>query len=240
MLWKTVVTLNGQPLGCVNIQRGIFQGDSLSPLLFVMCLFPLSLVLRNLNKGFKVDDTVISHLLYSDDLKLYSKSEADMSTLVNAVRIFSEDIQMNFGFDKCAVLVINRGRAVESDDLVLPGGTIEALPLTSSYKYLGVLEASDFQHQEVKSTIITTYKQCLRAILQSKLNGHNQIIAINGLAIPAVRYTAGIIHWTINECSDLDRLTRKQMTLHKALHPRADVDYFLHTKFDPFLHFKTS
>jgi len=48
MLWKTVVTLNGQLLGCVNIQRGIFQGDSLSPLFFVMCLFPLSFVLRDL------------------------------------------------------------------------------------------------------------------------------------------------------------------------------------------------
>ena len=70
--------------------------------------------------------------------------------------------------------------------------------MSSSYKYLGVLEASDFQHQEVKSTIIATYKQRLRAILQSKLNGHNQIIAINGFAIPVVRYTAGIIHWTIN------------------------------------------
>ena len=93
MLWKTVVTLNGQPLGCVNIQRGIFQGDSLSPLLFVMCLFPLSLVLCDLNKDFKVDDTLISHLLYSDDLKLYSKS---VSTLVNAGRIFSEDTQMNW------------------------------------------------------------------------------------------------------------------------------------------------
>ena len=224
MLWKTVVTLNGQPLGCVNIQRGIFQGDSLSPLLFVMCLFPLSLVLRDLNKGFKVDDIVISHLLYLDDLKLYFKSEADMSTLVNTVRIFSEDIRMNFGFDKCAILVINRGRATESEDIVLPGGTIEALPLSSSYKYLGVLEASDFQHKEMKSKIITTYKQRLRAILQSRLNGHNQIMAINGFAIPVVRYTAGIIHWTTNDCLDLDRLTRKQLTLYKALHPRADVD----------------
>jgi len=38
--------------------------DSLSLQLFVMCLLPLSLVLRGLNKGFKVDDMVISHLLY--------------------------------------------------------------------------------------------------------------------------------------------------------------------------------
>ena len=50
-------------------------------------------MLCDLNKGFKVDDTVISHLLYSDDLKLYSKS---VSTLVNAGRIFSEDTQMNW------------------------------------------------------------------------------------------------------------------------------------------------
>jgi len=107
---------------------------------------------------------------------------------------------------------------------VLPGGKIDALPLSSSYKYLGVLKAGDFQHKEVKSTIIATYKQRLRAILLSRLNGHNQVTAINGFAIPVVHYTAGIIHWTINDCFDLDRMTRKQMTLCNALHPRADVD----------------
>jgi len=64
----------------------------------------------------------------------------------------------------------------------------------------------------------------LRAILQSKVSGHNQIIAMIGFAIPVVRYTAGIIHWTVNDCLELDRLTRKKMTLLKALHLRADVD----------------
>lgn len=88
LVWKTVVTLNGEPLGCVNMQQEIFQGDSLSPLLFVMCLLPLSIVLRRLHKGFMVSGMVISHLLYLDDLKLYSRSEADMSTLVNTFRIF--------------------------------------------------------------------------------------------------------------------------------------------------------
>ena len=52
-----------------------------------------------------------------------------------------------------------------------------------------------------------------------------KITVINGFAILVVYYTAGIIHQTINDCLDLDRLTRKQMTLHKALHPRADVDW---------------
>ena len=143
-MWKTALTLNNRMLGYVNIKRGIFQGDSLSPLLFVMCLFPLSSLLRDLQKGFVVDGIVISHLLYLDDLKLYSKSEEDMATLVNTVRIFSDDIGMSFGFNKCANIVVERGKVVDSADVSLPGGTIEALPISASYKYLGVLESAEF------------------------------------------------------------------------------------------------
>jgi len=71
-----------------------------------------------------------------------------MVKLVNAVRIFSEDIRMNFGFDKCATLTINRGKVTDSEGILLPGGTIQALSVSSSYKYLGVLEGSDFEHNE--------------------------------------------------------------------------------------------
>ena len=41
--WKTELFVYGQSLGQVNIKRGIFQGDSLSPLLFVLCMIPLTL-----------------------------------------------------------------------------------------------------------------------------------------------------------------------------------------------------
>ena len=43
---KTELSSCGQQLGVVNINRGIFQGDSLSPLLFVLYMVPLSLVSR--------------------------------------------------------------------------------------------------------------------------------------------------------------------------------------------------
>ena len=49
--WRVALTLNGQTLGRVCIKRGLFQCDALSPLLFVMCLFPLTTLLRQLNKG---------------------------------------------------------------------------------------------------------------------------------------------------------------------------------------------
>ena len=42
--------------------------------------------------------------------------------------------------------------------------------------------------------------------------------------MPVVCYTAGIVDWTLQECAELDRFTRKQMILFKVLHPRADID----------------
>ena len=61
----------------IKTQRGIFQGDSLSPLLFCVCLIPLTEQPNRLNTGYEehITKTKILHLLYMDDLKLIAKSE---------------------------------------------------------------------------------------------------------------------------------------------------------------------
>ena len=43
---------SGEDLGDVEIKRGIFQGDSLSSLLFVFSMIPLSLILRKVNASY--------------------------------------------------------------------------------------------------------------------------------------------------------------------------------------------
>ena len=49
--WKTVLTSEGTDLGQVDIRRGIFQGDSLSPLISILIMLPLTLVLRKMRAG---------------------------------------------------------------------------------------------------------------------------------------------------------------------------------------------
>ena len=43
--WRVELTCANQQLGEVNIERGIFQGDELSPLLFVVAMISLTHVL---------------------------------------------------------------------------------------------------------------------------------------------------------------------------------------------------
>ena len=44
----------------------------------------------------------INFLLFMDDLKFYAKNEKGLETLGQTIQIFSDDIGMQFGIDKCA------------------------------------------------------------------------------------------------------------------------------------------
>ena len=61
-------------------------------------------------------------------------------------------------------------------------------------------------------------------ILKSKLNGRNKVTAINLWAVSIFRYGTGIIQWKASELKDLDRKSRKTMTMYGGLHPKSDVD----------------
>ena len=74
--WRVMLCAGNSELGEVNIKRGIFQGDSLSPLEFLLALIPLSLILRNTKSAYefpgnkeKISHLLCSHLLYSRNEK---------------------------------------------------------------------------------------------------------------------------------------------------------------------------
>ena len=51
--WRVDLTCNNQSLGGVDIKQGIFQGGSISPLLYVLCLIPLTVILRNSESAYQ-------------------------------------------------------------------------------------------------------------------------------------------------------------------------------------------
>ena len=122
--WRTTLMSNGQNLGDVNIRRCIFQGDRLSPLLFVVCLIPLSVILRKTKGKYQLrkEDESINHLLFMDDLKLYGSDERQIDSLINTVRVFNDDIRMEFGLKKCGLVVMKRSKVVKYDGVDLADG----------------------------------------------------------------------------------------------------------------------
>ena len=52
----------------------------------------------------------INHLMDMDDIKLFAKNEKELETLILSMRIYSQDIVMQFGREKCAMLVMGSGK----------------------------------------------------------------------------------------------------------------------------------
>ena len=77
-------------------------------------------------------------------------------SLVQTVRVFSEDIGMEFGIEKCAMLVMEKGEIVRSVGIELPDvKVIKSLQEGESYKYLGILEADKFLKEKMKLNVLT-------------------------------------------------------------------------------------
>ena len=94
----------------IQIQRGIFQRDSLSPLLFCITLIPNELNRADCGYLVRGTERKISHLLYMDDLILLGRNENDLKNEIKIVQTISKDINMNFGLEKCARICLKRCR----------------------------------------------------------------------------------------------------------------------------------
>ena len=75
-------------------------------------MLPLSSVLNKSAAGYQLskEEGKITHLLFMDDLRLYGRNEKEITSLVQTVRVFSSDISMDFGIEKCAMMHGNEKR----------------------------------------------------------------------------------------------------------------------------------
>ena len=91
-----------------------------------MFVLPISLILRKAKAAYKFfgSKVKINHLLFMDDLKLYSRNEKELDSLVQTIRIFNKEIGMEFCIEKYAMLVIKKGKIVKSVGIGFPDGKV--------------------------------------------------------------------------------------------------------------------
>ena len=180
--WRVELTAGGKSLAETKIHRGIFHGDALSPVLFIVAMMPLNHILRKCTAWYKLSrlQEKINHLMYMDGIKLFAKDEKELETLIHTVWIYSQNIRMEFGIEKCALLVMKSGKRHLIDGMELPNqDKIRTLAENETYKYLEILEADTIKQVEMKDKIQKEYLRRTRKLLETKLSSRNLIKGIN-------------------------------------------------------------
>lgn len=213
----------------IDIKRGLFQGDSLSPLWFCLALNPLSNALNNTKYGFRMKSSptnsfTLSHLLYIDDIKIYASNEQHLKYLLDIISTFSNDICMQFGLDKCRLLHIEKGKIKPGNYNISHNEQISSMEANEKYKYLGFHQSKSIDHKQIKIDLTAEFNDRLKSILKTELNARNIIKAINTFAIPALTYSFGVIKWSKTEITGIERSIRTSLTKYNLHHPKAAIE----------------
>ena len=143
----------------IKIKRGIFQGDTFSPLLFCLCINPLSHILNATKYGYTIKipknnlKFKISHLLFMDDLKLYSSNKNHLQQLLKITEKFSKDIKMEFGMEKCKSTNIVKNKCKTINYELENNYSIQSLSENEFYKYLAIKQNKNICHTKIKKKL---------------------------------------------------------------------------------------
>ena len=143
----TVLHLKGKEEMIVSdiiyFSKRIFHGDSLSILLFILSVNPLSFLLHKL-QGYacgKHKNCNVMHNFFVDDLKLYASSINTAKKQLDLVRAFSKDTGMTFVDDICAYQQIQNGTLLQcTKNLEINQLSIKPMKEEDTYKYLSIDE----------------------------------------------------------------------------------------------------
>ncbi|XP_074305950.1 uncharacterized protein LOC141641178 [Silene latifolia] len=135
------LNVNGNKFGFFKGERGLRQGDPLSPLLFTICMEYLSRVLRVVasQDGFRFHPLCghlkLNHLLFADDLLLFCKGNAtSIMWILRAFATFSSASGLSLNRAKSEIYFNGVISCTITDILQISGIHRGSLP----FKYLGV------------------------------------------------------------------------------------------------------
>ena len=89
--------------------------------------------------------------MYMESNKPFVKNEKELETLIENVIIYSQNIGMEFGIEKCTILLMKSGKRHMTEGVKLPSQVvIRSLGIKESYKSLAILEADTIKQVEIK------------------------------------------------------------------------------------------
>ena len=145
---------------------------------------------------------------------------------LDPVTRFSQDIGMNFGQDKCAHLVIEKGQIKNNVYLEMNGVKIQQVDEGECYKYLGQDENISYAGTVNKERVSKEYFTRVRKTWKPKFLTFNNTIAHNMFAVPVLKPTTyGILDWTIQKIRNTVIKTRNVLSITGNFHINSNVDF---------------
>lgn len=98
------ISINGDLTKKIPVQRGVKQGDPISPTLFVLIM---ELLGRSINKleGCNLGDDKITSIMFADDTVIVSKNNKELDEALKILKIFTAATNLKVNKTKCDMII---------------------------------------------------------------------------------------------------------------------------------------
>ncbi|KAG1663725.1 Equilibrative nucleoside transporter 3 [Nymphon striatum] len=117
----------------IRLEKGVRQGDSISPKIFTACLENVFRCLNWISKGIPINGHRLTNLRFADDVVLFSESPQELQLMVEELRTASYKVGLEINLSKTKVM-FNRNVEIQP---IMTGNV--ALDQVDRYTYLGQL-----------------------------------------------------------------------------------------------------
>lgn len=198
----------------VSIDRGVKQGDSLSPNLFNIYINDLPDIFDKSCQPVTIDKLTISCLMFADDILLLSESAEGLQNALNKVAEYCRKWQLSVNTKKTKIIVFQKKNIpYTKSDFFLNGCKLEKV---LKYKYLGnLIEASGKFHSthvelsKKGSKVLFSMFKSLNPSDNIPLNIHKKLF--DSLVKPILMYNSEIWYMDFYE-----KIIKKQLRANKS------------------------
>ncbi|GBP69810.1 Retrovirus-related Pol polyprotein from type-1 retrotransposable element R2 [Eumeta japonica] len=135
-----------------EIQKGVRQGDPLSPKIFSAVL---EMVFRRLeweNLGLNIDGSTLTHLRFADDIVLFAKTPEDLNIMLNDLASESAKVGLQLNPEKTKVMTNGNKSSINVGE--------SQISYVEDYIYLGqLISPKDNINKEIERRIANSWKR---------------------------------------------------------------------------------
>ena len=205
----------------IRISNGILQGDSFCPALYTLSKNVISWLARSF-EGYTLAKPIsrkVTHTLFIDDLKGYTKSRSRLIFCLNKISIAMKEAGLFWNPKKCRFFEISRGKHNIADDINLEDGTIiKSIKDDETYKFMRVPQSYKNEIGILEDKLLKLVKQRAYIIWNSDLYDINKVYASNIFINSAIEYFFWSIKFTLKFLKDIDLAIRNAMNTSGCKH----------------------
>lgn len=205
------ICFNGSSVGSIVPQRGLQQGDPLSPYLFLLYVEGLSEALtqaasRGDIHGCKISPTapVITHLLFADDSFLFFRADTAEATVVKGLlNEYERQSGQSVNFQKSGVFFSSNVRLNKKRELILIIGVTAA---SEDSKYLGRPSLVGRSKKKVFGFIKDKFWQRLQSWKSKLISRGGKLVLIKNVIQSIPAYCMSYFLLPMSLCVKIERM----------------------------------